>query len=196
MPPRFRSTRTPTPRIAIALWLLAGAALDAAAGAPLPLPSPSAMYALLGVARGTNAATAGGWWDGAWRLDRAWGSATVHLEVSLGHWSAHPPEHGAEATTSVTQFGITPVVRLHPRGSGGWFVEGGIGVNMLSPHYRNGDKRFSTSFNFGDHLAVGRHIDPRGEHELSLRLQHFSNAGIERPNPGEDFLQLRYLRRF
>jgi hypothetical protein len=24
-----------------------------------------------------------------------------------------------------------------------------------------------------------------------LRLQHFSNAGIKKPNPGEDFLQLR-----
>ena len=36
----------------------------------------------------------------------------------------------------------------------------------------------------------------RGEHEVSLRLQHFSNAGIKHPNPGETFVRLRYVRRF
>jgi hypothetical protein len=56
--------------------------------------------------------------------------------------------------------------------------------------------RFSTRFNFGDHLAVGLRFGPRGEHGVALRLQHFSNGGIEKPNPGEDFLQLRYLREF
>jgi Lipid A 3-O-deacylase (PagL) len=35
-----------------------------------------------------------------------------------------------------------------------------------------------------------------GEHELALRLQHFSNGGIRRPNPGETFLQLRYAWRY
>lgn len=30
----------------------------------------------------------------------------------------------------------------------------------------------------------------------ALRLQHFSNASIRHPNPGENFVQLRYARRF
>ena len=33
-------------------------------------------------------------------------------------------------------------------------------------------------------------------HELALRLQHFSNAGIKHPNPGENFVQLRYAQGF
>ncbi len=48
----------------------------------------------------------------------------------------------------------------------------------------------------GDHLAAGWQFGPRRDHELTLRIQHFSNAGIRHPNPGENFVQLRYARRF
>jgi lipid A 3-O-deacylase len=41
-------------------------------------------------------------------------------------------------------------------------------------------------------VAIGRRFGASKEHEVMLRLQHFSNAGIKHPNPGEDFLQLRY----
>jgi lipid A 3-O-deacylase len=41
-----------------------------------------------------------------------------------------------------------------------------------------------------------RHAPGRREAaDLSLRLQHVSNAGIKEPNPGENFVQLRYARR-
>ncbi len=97
----------------------------------------------------------------------------------------------------VTHFGVTPVWRWYPQGqSDRWFLEAGIGANLLAPVYRNRDKRFSTTFNFGDHLAVGWYFGPQRRHELALRLQHFSNAGIKQPNPGEDSVQLRYLARF
>ena len=32
--------------------------------------------------------------------------------------------------------------------------------------------------------------------EVSLRFQHFSNAGIKEPNPGENFFQVRYSSRY
>jgi len=67
---------------------------------------------------------------------------------------------------------------------------------VLVPVYRTEKKHFSTSLNFGDHLAVGRTFGGRAEHDLAARFQHFSNAGIRQPNPGENFLQLRYSRRF
>jgi lipid A 3-O-deacylase len=97
----------------------------------------------------------------------------------------------------VTQAGVTPVVRWHPPSWGGdWYVEGGIGANLLLPIYRSRDKRFSTAFNFGDHIAIGRRFGPSRQHEMALRIQHFSNAGIKDPNPGEDFVQLRYSHRY
>jgi lipid A 3-O-deacylase len=34
------------------------------------------------------------------------------------------------------------------------------------------------------------------QHELQLRLEHVSNAGIKEPNPGANFVQLRYALHF
>jgi hypothetical protein len=44
-------------------------------------------------------------------------------------------------------------------------------------------------------MAVGRMFGAERQHELVLRLEHFSNAGIDHPNPGENFVQLRYAHR-
>ena len=35
-------------------------------------------------------------------------------------------------------------------------------------------------------------LGDRKDQEIALRVQHFSNAGIKHPNPGEYFVQLRY----
>lgn len=64
------------------------------------------------------------------------------------------------------------------------------------PLFRAGLKQFSTEFNFGDHIAIGREFGERSRHALAVRIEHFSNAGINHPNPGENFLQLRYSYRF
>jgi lipid A 3-O-deacylase len=32
---------------------------------------------------------------------------------------------------------------------------------------------------------------PRDRYDVGLRLQHLSNGGIRKPNPGIDFVQLR-----
>jgi hypothetical protein len=93
----------------------------------------------------------------------------------------------------VTQVGLTPTLRIAPAyASGQWFAELGIGANVILPLYHNADKRFSTNFNFGDHLGVGREFGSSHTHVVTLRLEHFSNGGAKHPNPGENFYQLRY----
>ena len=77
-----------------------------------------------------------------------------------------------------------------------WFFEVGIGLNAVMPLYQSRDKRFSTRLNFGNHVAVGRRYGEHHAHEWALRIEHFSNAGIRHPNPGENFVQLRWARRF
>jgi lipid A 3-O-deacylase len=37
---------------------------------------------------------------------------------------------------------------------------------------------------------------PDGKQEIGLRWSHTSNAGLKKPNPGQDFLQLRLVQRF
>jgi hypothetical protein len=109
----------------------------------------------------------------------------------IGHWRARDP--GGD----FTQVGIAPVLRLWPDDWGaGWFLEGGIGANAIAPRYANRGKHFSSAFQFGDHLGVGRRFGPAMEHELILRVEHLSNCGARDPNPGENFVQLRYQRRF
>lgn len=152
--------------------------------------APHAYFAQVGRARETSTVTLGLQWD--WH--RAWrpgedSLVSAYGELSVGHWRAD--EGGGRAI--VTQIGFTPVFRYWRSGSkAGWFLEGAVGVNVLTPVYRTRHKRFSTAFNFGDHVAFGYRTPGASGWEWSLRLQHFSNAGIEHPNPGENFVQLRW----
>lgn len=133
-----------------------------------------------------------------WELDRGWrvwgARVTASTEISIGRW--HVKDGGGSASSTNTQFGFTPTLRMTSDHPWGWFGELGIGVNVIAPIYETDSKRFSTAFNFGDHIGVGaRPWGPRGA-EISLRVQHFSNAGIKHPNPGENFLQLRWSQPF
>jgi hypothetical protein len=167
----------------------------AAASGPSSALVPSTAFLQVGAARDVEMLILGATWDWGWRRDTPLGRIGGYSEVSFGRWRSEVGEDGA--ADWVTQWGVTPVLRLHPDGWGGrCFVEVGIGANLLVPIYRTSSKSFSTTFNFGDHLAVGRQFGERGRHVIALRFQHFSNAGIESPNPGENFLQLRYVGRF
>lgn len=139
-------------------------------------------------------------------LGVAWSSSSVEcfdtgyrcslrVEAELARW--RPMASVPEDRSTVSQVGFSALWRQElPRQAWhGWFVEIGTGVNRVSPHYRAGDRTFSTSFNFGTQLAAGLAFGLRRAHELSLRIEHFSNAGIREPNPGEDFVQVRYLLR-
>ena len=107
-----------------------------------------------------------------WRKARA----SAYTELSLGHWRVD--DSGGSAHSTNTQFGVTATLRLTSDGSWGFFGEAGLGANFIVPIYRSIDKRFSTVFNFGEHIGVG--MRPWGAQgaEFSLRGQHFSNAGI------------------
>lgn len=158
--------------------------------------APSKLFVQAGAAEDAQMLVFGAAWDWQWQKPQFGGVLTGYWEVSFGRWSSQGgPKGGSSAW--VTQFGVTPVLRWQPGdAASSWFIEAGIGANLLAPIYRNRDKQFSTTFNFGDHVAVGWRWGTQQRHEASLRLQHFSNASIKRPNPGEDFLQLRYAARF
>lgn len=166
-----------------------------AAGA-LAAGRPDSVFLQVGRTAGdTRSVTAGLAWD--WDRRWSWGAGEVsgYWELALGHWSAPGPE-GRESAV-VTQIALTPTFRWRPEsGRSPWFAEGAIGFTILAPVYEDRHKRFSTTFNFADHLAVGRDFGPGHRHTLALRFEHFSNAGIRHPNPGENFWQLRYALRW
>ncbi len=150
---------------------------------------PDRVFGQLGRGVDTTGVVAGATWDWAWQRPLGRGLLTGYHELALGHWRS---DTGIADRGSFTQFGATPALRYWPAGEAvRWFAEAGIGLNVLDPVYRTRDKSFSTALNFGDHLGVG-YRSPQAGWEASLRLQHFSNAGLRKPNPGEDFLQLRW----
>jgi hypothetical protein len=158
--------------------------------------SPDQYFVQVGVAEDAQTVVVGTTWAWRWQHDFDAGRLTGYWETSLGRWSSNP-NNAARSSALVTQLGLTPVLRWHPSAWGErWFVEAGIGANVILPVYRSRDKRFSTAFNFGDHVALGYRFGEERQQELALRVQHFSNASIKQPNPGENFLQLRFSRRF
>ena len=122
------------------------------------------------------------WWrGGAWELGGYW-------DLSLGGW-----RNGSD---TVYDLGLTPVFRLEGTAPGSAYVEAAIGAHFISDLRIDENKAFSTSFQFGDHIGVGLRFGPRERYDMSLRLQHLSNGGIRKPNPGIDFLQLRLQYHF
>lgn len=133
--------------------------------------------------------TAGLLWPWAWRREFGRTELSGVTEAYVSHWSAR----GESERHSFTQVGLLPVIRLRPDGGRSrWFVEGGIGLSYMDNLYRRQHKEFSTRLNFVDVVGVGLSLDAQRRREVSLRLSHISNAGIKEPNPGENFLQLRY----
>jgi lipid A 3-O-deacylase len=178
------------PRLPLLLLLLCVAAALAAPARAFDL-RPGAVYVEAGKAEETIAGGVGLVWPLRER-DTRYGRWSAYLDVGLSRW------HPGAGERDVTRFGITPVMRLAQRdcSSACLFGELGIGVNAISPRYSGNGKGFSTVFNFGDHLGFGAMFGPGLAHEIAFRVRHFSNADIRKPNPGEDFVEVRYLRRF
>ena len=152
---------------------------------------PSQSFAQLGSGAGTQTITVGLTWD--WESAPAWTPPeqrtwSGYTAIALGRWSVK--RDGNRYDTIVTQIEVAPTLRYWPGAHRIWFCEASIGANLLAPIYRTGTRRFSTVFNFGDHIGIGwRGTNPQWE--WVLRLEHFSNAGIREPNPGQNFVQLR-----
>jgi lipid A 3-O-deacylase len=156
---------------------------------------PDTVFAQVGAAeKATSAYTVGATWNWNWNRRYRFGLVTGYTEATVGRWETEDPGAGSNW---FTQVGITPVLRLYPPiGDNRWFAEVGIGANYISPAYQTEGKRFSTEFNFGDHAAFGRILGDHRQASVALRIQHFSNGGIDAPNPGENFAQLRYSYQF
>lgn len=183
------------------LWLLVAQVLwatpaTAASENILNALTPASAFVQAGVAEeNTQAYVLGGTWDWPWQAQYSFATLSGYFEAAFGRWVTH--DGGVTGSTWATQVGITPVIRFQPNGQANrWFGEIGIGANFILPIYRSREKRFSTEFNFGDHIAIGRQFGEQRRYELALRLEHFSNGGIDHPNPGENFAQLRLSRKF
>lgn len=110
-----------------------------------------------------------------------------YWDLAAGLWRGEVP---AGENDGITDIGFTPTLRWQAADLLGFYAEAGIGAHYLS-RTSIGGRRFSTRFQFGDHLGFGYRFGAKGAYDLSYRFQHLSNADIKKPNAGIDFHQIR-----
>ncbi len=117
-----------------------------------------------------------------------------YWDATIAQWrgSAYQNVHGQHQ--NISNIGIKPVFRYQRDDGLGWYVEGGIGANLLSKRYDNDGHELSTLFQFSDHLGAGYVFQNRWQ--AALKIEHFSNGGIKKPNGGVNFLILKLARPF
>jgi lipid A 3-O-deacylase len=145
--------------------------------------------------KGTSMAGVGVVWDWDFQRMRRKAELTAHTEFMLNHWRGKAAS--GSGSDGLTQVVLLPSLRMRlDRGASRWFIELGIGASWMDQHFETPRERFSTRWNFYDMMGLGYNFGAEHEHELNLRWVHVSNAGLKHPNPGQDFLQLRYVARF
>ena len=143
---------------------------------------------------GASMAGAGIVWDWDFQRMRRKAELTAHTEFMVNHWRYDTVGGGS---AQLTQLVLLPSLRMRlARGASPWFIELGIGASWTDQLLERPPERFSTQWNFYDMLGVGYSFGEEHDHELGLRWVHVSNAGLRKPNPGQDVVQLRYVRRF
>lgn len=118
------------------------------------------------------------------------GNLVCYWDLSMGCWKN---DSFSRSHSRLMDVGLTPVVRLEAsdRSSPTPYLEAGIGAHVLSHASVNAFRRFGSSFQFGDHLGVGIRCGENGRYDISYRLQHLSNGGIQSPNRGINYNVLR-----
>lgn len=178
--------------------LLAGAALLAATGSAVAVDfKPDGVSLEAGIGKnGARMAGVGLVWDWDFERMRRKSELTAHTELMLNGWRAEKPDRSGDRFYS--QVVLLPSIRMRmARGASPVFLEFGIGLSWMNRKLETPDRQFSTQWNFYDVLGLGYTIGgPQGKNEIDVRLVHFSNAGIKNPNPGLNFLQLRYSHEF
>ena len=182
-----RSIRCISFAAASALGLLGSFAAHAADGSTSFFIAPGGL-----TSHGTTSVTAGVAWAPFWKSGG--GAWTAHGEGFVSYWNA-PQALGGHK--NFWQVGLVPLLRYRfGNGASPLFAEAAIGVTFMDDVYTSRRKTFSTRFQFQDTLGVGMSLGAQRQHEIGLRYSHFSNAGIKKPNPGENFVQLRYAHGF
>lgn len=125
-------------------------------------------------------------WQQKWFTGGAW-HVGGYWDLQLGQWNGR---------SNITDIGLTPTFRLERTSGYGPYAEAAIGFHYLSGKNISAGKQFSTNFQFGDHIGAGYRFGERGRYDLGLRLQHVSNGGIKRPNPGINFALVRFQYHF
>lgn len=157
----------------------------AAAGEEAPFETAPVRWVLTaGNAQKVAVYGIGASWEPSWDVDAlARRGFKPGLGVDLMRWEGSERD---AASRLLWDASITPRLRWRPA-EGPWhrlFMDIGVGIHLLSSRTINVSRNFSTTFQFGERLAVGSNFGPRNRYEVAVFAQHVSNGGIKEPNDG------------
>ncbi|GAB1107552.1 MAG: hypothetical protein Sw2PiMacB_18690 [Shewanella algae] len=92
---------------------------------------------------------------------------------------------------------MSPILR-YPLMRGQWldfYLEAGIGFALLDDSQFAG-KDVGSHYQFEDRLGFAFKFGRQRKQTVSITYLHYSNAGLSKPNPGLDFVNLAYSYRF
>lgn len=161
-------------------WLLAAALLCGAASSAQAVDGISLLYGQ-GDSVDVFAIEARSTEWRRWQVGEGWRLSAYGIG-SIANWRAREHTENKE----LWDFGVAPVLRLRRATAGGAvpYLEASLGGHLLSRRRINGNREFSTAFQFGEFIGAGLLSGARQQLGLGLRLQHVSNGGIKNPNPG------------
>lgn len=118
-----------------------------------------------------------------------------YLDATLGAWHERS---AAGENNNLGDIGITPMARYQKSDLSrvSPYVEIGVGGHLLSSRQITTTKRFGGSFQFSPTGGAGIRFGKNGIYDIAYRYQHISDAGIEPPNPGINFHQIRFAIHF
>lgn len=129
-------------------------------------------------------------WDSTW-FESDMGHLSGFWKFGVGYWD------GDDANTDddeLFELFATPVFQYRFSRFNA-YLEAGVGAHLLS-ETKIADYDLSSTFQFGSHFGVGLLFGEHQQLDLSYRLQHLSNGGIEEPNDGIDLHVLHVGYRF
>lgn len=129
--------------------------------------------------------TAGWRWRGFWAYE-------------LGYWRWDDEEGSESDDNSLLELALSPVFRLEratPYQIGiKPFIEATVGLHLISQTHVSA-RDLSSKYLFGSFLGSGFYFGEHDRYEVSLRIHHLSNAGLEPPNPGINYALLSFAFR-
>lgn len=172
--------------------LCAGAAAPVAAQLTLPAGQDrSAMRLHLGYQSGYTRAEVAYETPSLWQTSVFGHPFDVKLETGFAYWHANDDTTKSHSRDNLWQISAIPMLRWWLGDT--WYMEAGIGVTLMS-HTRFDDREISTRLQFGDHIGIAKTLGQ--DWRIGLRLSHWSNASIKRPNPGLELVQITLSRSF
>lgn len=121
------------------------------------------------------------------------GDVNLYLELSANKWRyGDPAEYDDNLAIAFSPVLTRQFTTVYGKAL---FWELGVGVSFLDKK-RFAGKDLGSYYQFEDRLGLTLALDPAKKRSISLRYFHYSNGGLEKPNPGMDFINLSYAWRF